>query len=115
GKTARKIAPLNIIQAMIAANRATPFGEATCHGSTTTDTAWPPAAQDEYGAWPPADGLEHGERFCLIALSDGRYARLGMQHLGVDSWRAGEFRLPQEENNGGGGVILPGPTFPPVF
>jgi hypothetical protein len=119
GKTAQKIAPLNILQAMIAANSQTPFGEVTCHGPTATDSTWPPAALDSYGDWPPADGVPHGDRFCLLALPDGHFALLGMQHVRFNTWRALEFRMPTSTppdgglfpgggNNGGGGI---GPLF----
>jgi hypothetical protein len=105
GKTARKFAPITIIQAMINANAQTPFGEAACHGPTSTDQTWPEAALNDYGDWPPSDGLAHGDRFCLIALPTGKYALLGMQHLGFNTWRAVEFRLPAASNDNGGGLF----------
>jgi hypothetical protein len=90
---------------MINANSATPFGEAVCHGPTSTDQTWPEAALDSYDGWPPADGLNHGDRFCLIALSNGTYALLGMQHVRYNTWRAVEFRLPAKKDDNGGGLF----------
>lgn len=119
GKTAQKIAPIEIIRAMIATNQATPFGETTCLGPTATDSGWPEQALDDYEDWPPQDGLNYGDRFCLIALPDGTFALLGMQHVRFNTWRAVEFRLPEKRGGGGlfpdddddddGGVI--GPLF----
>lgn len=101
GKTARSYAPIVILQAMINANRATPFGEVTCYGPTATDT-WPEAALDSYDGWPPQDGYAHGDRFCLIALPSGQYALLGMEHVRFNTWRAVEFRLPDAGTDDGG-------------
>lgn len=106
GKTAQKIAPLNIIQAMIAANQQTPFGAVTCYGPTATDQGWPEQALDDYDDWPPSDGLAHGDRFCLVALPAGNFALLGMQHVRFNTWRAVEFRLPDTRDSGGG--LFPG-------
>ena len=92
---------------MINAHRAAPFGEATCYGpSTSLNSGWPEQALNDYEDWPPQDGLAHGDRFCLIAPPDGRFALLGMQHTGFSSWYAVEFRVPENAGNGGG--ILPG-------
>ncbi len=108
GSAVKKLAPPEIIAAMISANRAAPFGEAKCYGpSTAPNSGWPDQALDDYDDWPPQDGLAHGDRFCLIALPDGSYALLGMQHTGFTSWRAVEFRLPERGSTGGGGGLFP--------
>ncbi|HUR75087.1 MAG TPA: hypothetical protein VMZ00_12490 [Sporichthya sp.] len=101
GKTAQQIAPLNIIEAMIAANKQTPFGAVTCYGPTATDQGWPEQALNDYKDWPPSDGLAHGDRYCLIALPAGNFALLGMEHLRFNTWRAVEFRTPGTSNDGG--------------
>ncbi|MBA3744720.1 hypothetical protein [Sporichthya sp.] len=106
GKTAQKIASLEIIQAMIATNQQTPFGAVTCYGPTATDQGWPEQALDDYDGWPPSDGLAHGDRFCLVALPAGNFALLGMQHVRFNTWRAVEFRLPDTRDDGGG--LFPG-------
>ena len=104
GKTARNLAPIEILRAMITANSTTPFGAVTCFGPTSSDT-WPEQALDDYEDWPPQDGYAHGDRFCLIALPAGNFALLGMEHLRFNTWRAVEFRIPAAQNNGG---LFPG-------
>ncbi|WP_019874660.1 hypothetical protein [Sporichthya polymorpha] len=109
GAEVRKLAPPEIITAMITAHRQTPFGEATCYGpSAAPNSNWPEQALDDYDDWPPQDGLAHGDRFCLIALPDGHYALLGMVHTGFSTWRAVEFRLPERSSTPGGGGLFPG-------
>jgi hypothetical protein len=104
GKTARAIAPIEIIQAMITANQTAPFGEVTCFGPSTSDP-WPEAALEDYGDWPPQDGLAHGDRYCLLALPSGDFALLGMEHVRFNTWRAVEFRMPATNPDGGGGLF----------
>jgi hypothetical protein len=118
GKKAQALASLEILDAMITANRdAGSFESLACYGPAPTDASWPKAALAEFGpTWPPPpdDGTLHGDRFCLIKLgatgagtgsaspggqpSDApgpeRYALLGMEHVGFRAWRAVDFRMP---------------------
>jgi|GEM_PF-5387525 len=137
GKKAQALAPPEILNAMIAANRDTAaFESLTCYGPAPDDSSWPAAARSEYGQpWPPNDGLRHGDRFCLIKLAEQgaaassgapsgatpgsepeRYALVGMEHTGFKKWQAVEFRMPDgsiPRTRPGGGVINPGPLLPP--
>ncbi|HEY3604269.1 MAG TPA: hypothetical protein VGL04_06325 [Sporichthyaceae bacterium] len=127
-KKALAMAPTEIINAMIAANRDTGvFRSLTCYGPSPEDGTWPNVARADFGdSWPPQDNTRHGDRFCLIKLGatgagptprpqdqpgatppaePERYALLGLEHVGFRQWMAVEFRLPGQVDNGddGGG------------
>lgn len=132
-KALQLVASADILNAMIAANRDTAaFESLTCYGPSPADTSWPKVALTEYGeSWPPNDGIQHGDRFCLIKLSSQsataasanpaapgappnpqepeRYALLGMQHAGFRSWKAVEFRMPNGQVTTPGGSQPGGP------
>ncbi|MGQ0631860.1 MAG: hypothetical protein ACT4P1_12530 [Sporichthyaceae bacterium] len=112
GKASARVATTALFNAMVATDESVGLGDVTCFGPYPADAGWPQQAVDTYGeVWPPADGLEHGDRYCLIALGQGNFALLGMLHTGFQTWRAVEFRLPQEGGSvdeGGGGILDPG-------
>ncbi|MGQ0625245.1 MAG: esterase/lipase family protein [Sporichthyaceae bacterium] len=110
-KTAAKIASIAVFDAMVATDQSVSLGDVTCYGPYPADIGWPARAVEDFGdMWPPSDGLEHGDRYCLIALGEGeRFALLGMLHTGFSTWRAVEFRLPEEgTGDTGGGILDPG-------
>jgi hypothetical protein len=147
GKADKKtaaMAPAEILQAMIAANRDNGvFRSLTCYGPSPQDGTWPIVAKADFGdSWPPQDNLRHGDRFCLIKLGatgmgptmrpqdrpgasvppePERYALLGLEHVGFRQWMAVEFRLPGQNdtggnNDGGGGIFgTPAPGGGPLF
>jgi hypothetical protein len=125
-KKALAMAPTEIINAMIAANRDTGvFRSLACYGPSPQDATWPNVAKADFGdTWPPQDNVRHGDRFCLIKLGatgagpsprpedqpgatppaePERYALLGLEHVGFRQWMAVEFRLPGQVDNGDGG------------
>jgi hypothetical protein len=124
-KKAAAMAPAEIINAMIAANRDNGiFRSLACYGPSPQDASWPAVAKADFGdSWPPSDGTRHGDRFCLIKLGatgagptytqdpagftpppePERYALLGLEHVGFRKWMAVEFRLPGGGDTTGGG------------
>jgi hypothetical protein len=124
-KATQAMAPAEILNAMIAANRDNGvFRSLTCYGPSPQDPTWPAVAKADFGdAWPPQDNTRHGDRFCLIKLGatgagptprpedqpgatpppePERYALLGLEHVGYRQWTAVEFRLPGQVDNGNG-------------
>lgn len=94
---ALKLASPEIVDVMIDADtNYGGLGGATCYGSTYRDKSWPPEAIEEYGDWPRPDGVEHGDRYCVIDLNGEPVALLGMKHLGFRQWQAVEFLIPTD-------------------